>query len=186
LKKFAAIILLCLYTFNLFGYLLLFHVMEQHAEQRMQTSLDKEAYLEEDLITLKVPLSLPYVSDTQGFERIDGQITIDGKIYHYVKRAIKEGALVLMCLPDHQKMKIERAKQDFFKLAGDLQPTTPTKKTNDGKADIFKGLRAKYTQQFESWECFSLPVTFPVTGTPYNFSLPNRQGDLPDQPPEWS
>jgi hypothetical protein len=184
LKKFVAILLLCLYTFNLFGYLLFFHVLEQRAEQRLQTALDKEAYLESDLMTITVPLSLPYTSDTRDFERVDGEITLGGEIYHYVKRAVKNGAVVLKCLPNHQKMQLESAKQEFFKLAGDLQQTKPSQKDKDAKADLIKNLKAKYTRQnIENKEClFSVAMVtyYSVTITALVYS----QSNLPDHPPE--
>lgn len=183
MKKFAAIVLFCLYTFNLFGYLLLFHLMEQRAEERLQTSLNQETYLENDLITLTVPLSLPYVTDTQGFERVDGEITLKGKIYHYVKRAIKNGAYVLLCLPDHGKMKLENSKAEYFKLTGDFQQARSSKK-NGSKAELFKDMRLKYTQQFNDAANFALPIVSIEVIPSYTLHPVYRQKALPDQPPE--
>ena len=70
---------------NLAGYKVLFHFLQQRADSQLQASLDKQQYNEQDLVTIKVPLSLPYQTNWKEFERVDGEIKLDGKIYKYVK-----------------------------------------------------------------------------------------------------
>jgi hypothetical protein len=87
-KKFAAISLLILLLFNFIGYRLVFYALQQNAEKNIVARIDKENYNDVDLVTLTVPLSMPYLQDSKDFERKDGEITISGKIYHYVKQKI--------------------------------------------------------------------------------------------------
>lgn len=157
--------------------------MEQRAEQRLQSRLDQEHYQESELITLTIPLTLPYVSDTRGFERVDGEITLDGKIYHYVKRAIKNGAYVLLCLPDHGKMKLEHSKAEYSKLTSDFQQNQSSKK-DDGKADLFKNIRVKYTQHCFDDIVFVIQTASVEAFSRYTPYTVDRQDALPDQPPE--
>ncbi|HLL41614.1 MAG TPA: hypothetical protein VK369_00680, partial [Segetibacter sp.] len=117
MKKFSAIFLIALFLFNLFGYRILFNYEQQQSDVRLEASLDKQEYNDADLVTIKVPLSLPYVNNQQNFERVDGEITVNGKILKYVKRKITDGNLILLCLPNDNKMRIESAKDEFFKYA---------------------------------------------------------------------
>lgn len=159
MRRFAAILLFVLYTFNLIGYQVFFHWAEQAVEQQLQASLDRDEYSSNDLITIRVPLSLPYITDSKSFERVDGEVMVDGEIYHFVKRGIQNGQVVFLCLPDHQKMKIESAKEDFFRLAADLQHSKLPKKSSDSKADVLKLLKAKYSQPLAETELLTLQAT---------------------------
>ena len=109
-KKFAAILLLLLLLFNLIGYRLLFSVLQQKANSSIVAKIDKEDYIDADLITLTVPLSMPYITDSKDFERKDGEIKLNGKVYRYVKQKISQGNLVLMCLPDEEKTQLQNSK----------------------------------------------------------------------------
>lgn len=186
LRKIAAILLLCLYTFNLVGYHVVFHLLEKKAEQNLQASLDGDAYSEAELITLNMPLHLPYVGDSPSFERVDGEITKDGRIYHFVKRAIRNGSLVLLCLPNQQKMQLESVKSEFSKQTADDQGPIPSKKSGDRKDDLVKNFRAKYLQASRIAKS-SLPIL--KTTAPFRInhsSLEKQPRHCPEQPPELS
>ena len=98
MKQLATILLLLLLLFNFVGYRLLFDVLQQKANKELVAKLDNNQYNDADLITLTVPLSMPYLTDSKDFERKDGEIKIDGKIYHYVKQKISHGNLILMLI----------------------------------------------------------------------------------------
>ena len=119
MKKLTAIFLIVIFLFNIGGYRLWFYFEQQRSDKNIEVLLDKEQYNEAELITIKMPLSLPYQSDTRNFERVSGEINFNGKIYKYVKRKIEKGELVLMCLPDKSKMQLEKAREDFFKNTSD-------------------------------------------------------------------
>ncbi len=128
LKKSIAIFFLALFLFNLIGYKSLFYYLQQQSDEQFRASLDKNDYNAQDLITIKIPLSVPYQVESKDFERVDGEINLDGKIYKYVKRKISNGDLILLCLPDQNKMRLQTAKDDFFKFANDLQQNSSSKK----------------------------------------------------------
>jgi hypothetical protein len=94
------------------GYRLWYYFEQQRSDKNFEALLDKEQYNDAELITIKMPLLLPYQSDTKDFERVSGEVNFNGKIYKYVKRKIENGEFVLMCLPDKNKMQIEN---QYFK-----------------------------------------------------------------------
>ena len=184
MKKFAAISLLVLLLFNFVGYRVLFYALQHQADKQLETQLDKEAYNDEDLVTITVPLSLPYLTNWKDFERTDGEIKLDGKIYHYVKQKVYEGQLILMCLPDEQKMHLENAKDDFFKLANELVNNAPSQKKSGNNSIVMKLVICDYDKlQTASSFFFSNNVNtvFSNNSSP---ALSPGKGVTPEQPPE--
>ncbi len=184
MKKLFAILLIALFLFNLFGYRILFDYEQQQSDIRLEVSLDKQDYNDADLITIKVPLSLPYINNQQNFERVNGEITVNGKILKYVKRKISDGNLVLQCLPDKNKMQIESAKDEFFKYANDLVQHNESKKSGNTKPGVFKNLLSEY--DINTSDCSSFAQRMMHT---YNYTsglkfLPSSHYKLPEQPPE--
>ena len=144
MKKFAAILLLVLLLFNFIGYRFLFYALQQKAENSIVAQIDNNKYSDAELITLTVPLSMPYLQNSKDFERKDGEITLNGKIYHYVKQKISQGNLILMCLPDEEKTNLLTAKNNFFKSQTDLQNNT-SKKSGEG-SQVTKLVISDYEQ----------------------------------------
>ena len=67
-----------------------------------------------------MPLNIPYQVEGSQFERVDGEIALNGRIYKYVKRKVSEGNLILLCIPDAARMSLKKAKAD---LGGASQPS---------------------------------------------------------------
>jgi len=86
----------------------------------LQDQLNKQEYAEQELIELRVPLHLPYVSDWNEFQSYEGETTINGHHYRYVKRKLEKGVLVLLCIPNENKDNISKAGDDYFKQVNDL------------------------------------------------------------------
>ena len=183
MRNLTAIFLLSILLFNLVGYKALFQYLQQRADIQLQVSLDKEQYNSNDLITVKVPLSLPYQTNWKEFERVDGEIKLDGKIYKYVKRKVYNGELILLCLRDNNKMHLQTAKDDFFKLANDMLSNN-SKKQSSGNLLIIKNILSEFDSPFTP----NVPLKFVPNqlyeyprNSHFNSSLALR---LPEQPPE--
>lgn len=184
MKKLAAIFLFSLFLANVIGYRIVYYYAQQQADKQFEVSLDTDQYDEADLLTLKVPLALPYQNDWADFERVDGEITFHGKIYKYVKRKITEGNLVLLCLPDYNKMRLKKEKDDFYKDANTLAVNTGTKKQENSKGSSLKNMVSEYDK-------FSYVSEAPVLTEhlSHRFSLLDAPLFLmphssPDRPPE--
>ena len=155
MKKLTAIFLIIIFLFNIGGYRLWFYFEQQRSDKNVEVLLDKEQYNEAELLTIKMPLSLPYQSDTREFERVSGEINFNGKIYKYVKRKIEKGELVLLCLPDKDKMQLEKAQEDFFKNTNDLAQNDNSKKP-DSKTISLKNILSDYYQDLFSFKINAL------------------------------
>ncbi len=94
---------------------------------------------------------MPYQTMQSDWERVDGEMNVNGKIYKYVKRRIVDGEMLLMCLPDHNKMRIQSAKNDFFKSTSDIAQDNTSKKTDNSKTGFFKNLASEYDHPVTSF-----------------------------------
>jgi hypothetical protein len=167
-KRVAAILLLLLFLFNWFGYRLLSDYLQHRADTRLEAQLDHEQYNESSLIEIRVPLNMPYQVATGGFERYDGEIEYNGIHYKYVKRKIENGQLVVLCLPNETKMRLQSARDEFFKLVNDLQRSSQSKNPNP---DSYKSPLTEYWQQQNNW-CINVYVAKHNHYTSYVFHLP--------------
>ena len=155
MKKITAIFFLLLFSFNWFGYRLLFDYMQHETNEHLEALFDSNSYDEAQLIELKIALHLPYQNNWTAFERYNGEIEIDGIMYKYVKRKFANDTLYFMCIPNTKKMHLETAKNDFFKISNDLPQDNNSKKT-DKSLSLFKNLQPVNNDSF-----FSLNIIAP-------------------------
>lgn len=127
LRKIAAILLLIVLLFNWVGYRLFADFLQHRANVQLEAKLDKNDYHEDELIEIKVPLHLPYQLNWSKFERFDGEIDVNGIHYKYVKRKVYNDSLILLCLPNQTQQKLEKAKDDYFKIVNDIAPSSQKK-----------------------------------------------------------
>ena len=184
MKKLAAILLLFLFLFNLVGYRLWFNYAQQQLDKQLEASLDKHQYDAADLISIKVPLSMPYQVTQSNFERVDGEIKIEGKIYKYVERRIVNGEMELLCLPDQNKMQLQDAKNDFFKTTNDIAANNSEKKSDNAKTSIFKNLTADYDQQIAVYTIAMAVPSKNNHSSRKTYSLSSTPHTPPGQPPD--
>lgn len=130
LKKIAAILLIGILLFNWIGYRLFTSYLENQSDSRLEAQLDNNNYDENQLMSIKFPVpSLSYYSNSALYERVNGQIEIGGIEYKYVKRRLYNDSLELLCIPNFVAMKLQLAKDDYFKLINDLQHNGQNKKS---------------------------------------------------------
>ncbi|MBO9564514.1 MAG: hypothetical protein J7621_17170 [Niastella sp.] len=183
MKKLAAILLMGMLFFNWFGYRILADILQQQADTQLEARLDQNDYDESQLIELRVTLDLPYQTNWTGFERVDGEIEINGIHYKYVKRKVQDGQLVLMCLPNEEKMRLQTARDDFFKLVNDLQHPSQSKKS-DNHSLSFNSFSTEYWSQKNDWQLASFSAE-PLQYRNANAILKtNNYTSTPEQPPE--
>ena len=182
MKKIAAISLLILLLFNFIGYRFVFNALQQKANKELVAKIDNSDYDESNLITVKVPLSMPYLTNWNDFKRADGEITLNGKIYHYVKQKVFNGELILKCLPDEQKMNLQTAKNDFFKTQNDLQNNTS--KNSGENSHVVKFTVSDYIQTENSVNALAVNGNINSPCDSYCAHLQKGATLIPEQPPK--
>ncbi len=144
MKRAASILLLFMLLFNFIGYRIFSNYLEARENALLESQLDRSDYDVSQLISIKVPITgLSYYNNSKQFERIDGGIELNGVEYKYVKLRLYNDSIELLCIPNHAVMVLRSSKEEFFKLANDLQHTGQNKKSN---SHVYKNFSfEKYT-----------------------------------------
>lgn len=184
MKKITAIFFLLLFAFNWFGYRLYYDYLQHQTNQNLEALFDNNSYDESQLMELKIPVNLPYQTSWASYERYDGEITLNGTSYKYVKRKLSNDTLYLMCLPNTKQMRLETAKNDFYKISNNLAQNDNSKKSDNSKS-ITKNLQTVYDNSTFNLAINSLYALYPKNWLPANvantISSPHSS---PGQPPD--
>ena len=122
MRTLAAILLWGIFLFNWVGYRVVNNFMQQEATRQLEAQLDNSQYDESQLISFKVPLThLSYYNHSNTFERVDGQIEVNGIPYQYVKRRICNDSLELLCIPNKMALLLRLSRDEYFRAINDIQ-----------------------------------------------------------------
>lgn len=177
MRRLSAILFLSVLLFNLCGYRLLISHLQQSSATSLEARLDKQDYSDDELISVKTTLNLPYYLSSPTYERAYGSVTINGEEYDYVKRRAYHDTLELLCLPNHEKTKLRTAGNEFAKSSAD-GPSLPSKKSTN--------IQPNLPDLFHPEHTFALSV---MTGAKNDYNLANvhphanTYADQPDRPP---
>ncbi|MEN9571567.1 MAG: hypothetical protein RL172_2798 [Bacteroidota bacterium] len=138
MRKLAAIFMLSVFTFNIAGYQWVYQYLANQSDAALENALDKQTYNEANLISIKQPANLPYYTNNKNFQRIDGEVEINGVAYKYVKCRIYNDSLEMLCIPNHQKMQIIESKNTYAKIIHDFQQSNTKKKSADNTKSFQK------------------------------------------------
>lgn len=137
--------------FNAFGYRMVANYFDQKASEHLVRLIDENNYDELDLVSMKTPINLPYYSNNPKFERVDGEMEIDGVVYQYVERRVYNDSLEIRILPNQDRLHIKNAKESFDKLASDFDQKLTNKKPVPVNKAIEKPIIFDYFDQKNNW-----------------------------------
>lgn len=175
--------MLCLLAFNWAGYRIFSACLVNRSDAAIHQQIDQNTFNNDELVEFRISLKTPYLAGSvPEFERVDGEAEINGIIYTYVKRKIENGQLVLLCLPNNDKKRLQGSSVDFFKLVNDIEH--PSKAKDPAHSGAFKNLLSEYQQESNCWN-ISAPLTifqpYTTAGPGYHLSGFHT---LPKQPPQ--
>ena len=166
--------------FNLVGYRFTLDYLQQQQQQATTFKIDKAEYSDDELISVKTVLNLPYYNSSPEFERAYGSMNINGVEYDYVKRRVYNGTLELLCLPNQEKTKLQSVKTDFLKLSVDQTNPQSDKKSST----ILKISLPDYSQQFSNYSIAALnEVAIKHHSENFNFIYADYSA-IQEQPPK--
>ena len=186
MQRFVSAVFLIILFFNLAGYRVVAHFLEQRLDAQLEARLDVDQYDEAQLIQLKIPLHLPYQTAWANFERCDGEIKRDGITYKYVKRKLSGDTLYLKCIPYTSGMHLEAAKNDFLKNNSDLAQSNPSKKTGDSKSAGLKKSSGEWEHPASWAQAYRLVPLQPFPAIPVTEKIITIPHGSPEQPPDLS
>jgi len=119
LKKVCTIFLLVLFLLNVLGFYGVFLGLQFKYAQEANDQLDDELYSSDDAMTFRIPLTVPYSTDHQDYERVSGEFEHDGDVYRLVKQKLFRDTLYIVCVKDIKTKKINQALVDYVKTFSD-------------------------------------------------------------------
>lgn len=153
MKKAASILLLMVFLFNTIGYKAIFCYLEKEADSRIEAKIRNLDNLDKQLITVKIPINLPYQTDWREFESVDGEMTFKGKTYKYVKRKVLRDTLILLCIDHAEKSQLQKSSADYYKRVNDLA-------SEANKKPVLKQAKTDYYQDSTSLLAFMPDVIY--------------------------
>ena len=184
MKKLAAILILGVMLFNGFGYRIVANYFDQKAAENFIAIIEEEEYNESDLITLKTPVNLPYYANNAKFERVDGEMVINGVVYQYVQRRVYNDSIEIKVLANQDRLHIKNAREDFYKLAQDLQKNGEDEKSTPVGKSSSKLLTFDYISTNNQFELVNHIVLNNTIGGIYSDRLLSNCLDIQLPPPK--
>lgn len=119
MKKPVSILFVVLMLLNVLGYYGVFIGVRYKSTQNLLQRLDAEDYRSGETVTIRVPMSIPYVTGSDEYVRVDGEFAYQGEVYRLVKQRFANDTLYAVCIKDHAGKQIDRALTDYVKTFSD-------------------------------------------------------------------
>jgi hypothetical protein len=122
-KRTITFILLLLFLLNIVGFYGVFVGLKLSTQAALRQQFDADNYANQE-VTIKVPITLPYASDSKGYERVDGDFEHNGQVYRLVKQKLQSDTLYIVCVKDNHTQKINQVLADYVKSYTDKPSST--------------------------------------------------------------
>lgn len=119
MKKGFSIFLLAIFLLNVLGYYGVFVGLQFKNIQELQARFDDDDYAREHEVTIKVPITIPYATDSKDYTRVDGEFEHQGEVYRMVKQKLQKDTLYIVCVKDITSKDIKQALADYVKTFTD-------------------------------------------------------------------
>ncbi|MFI5133923.1 MAG: hypothetical protein ACHQEB_06280 [Chitinophagales bacterium] len=144
--------------------------------------IDKNEYDESQLIEIRVALNMPYQERFTDFERLYGEIEIDGKSYTYVKRKIDGDVVVFKCIANQSKQELKAIKNEWTKTSAGIETDHPGKQ--EQQSSFAKNFWSEYNGQNDLNGLNEHTFLNKAGLSRYLFHIPEVSTNTPHQPPE--
>jgi hypothetical protein len=111
------------------GYRAFYFYQIQIADLRLESKILASDISSEKLITIKIPLNLPYLTDWADYQSMEGEVVYKKETYRYIKKKIARDTAFLICVDHHEKSKLEKNSDEFFNKVNDITSDGAKKET---------------------------------------------------------
>jgi hypothetical protein len=119
MKRLFSFFFLVLILLNTIGYYeVLLFVEKQHYDEAIQKIKGNENEISGNLL-LKIPLASRFNEDDNEYRKAQGEVTVEGELYHFVKQKLYQDTLYIMCLRDAKTSEVREALSDLSRTMAD-------------------------------------------------------------------
>ena len=138
MKRVLSIVLIVLFLFNVIGYYGIYVAMLNQARTALDEKIDNEQYKDDQTVTIKVPLTLPYPMQQDEYQRVEGDFEHQGEFYKLVKQKYSNDTLYVVCIKNTEEKKAFNVLSDFVKLSTDQASSTSHNQNSKTIVSIIK------------------------------------------------
>ena len=142
MKNIFAVAFITLLLFNSLGYYAFFVGMKYRHDSKMLEKFDNAGYRESEIVTIKIPIVIPYATESQDFVRVDGMFEYNKEFYRKVQQRFFQDTLHIQCIKDHTLTRMNKAWVSYVKTFSD----SPTDHSSS-HSKIFFSFCKDYLQQ---------------------------------------
>jgi hypothetical protein len=114
-KRSFALFMMLLFLLNVLGYYGVLVGLQLKNKQNLQAQFDSDEYERQHEVTIKVPLTIPYATDSKEYTRVDGEFEHEGDVYRMVKQKLQSDTLYIVCVKDATSKDIKQALAEYVK-----------------------------------------------------------------------
>jgi hypothetical protein len=114
-KRVFALFMMLLFLLNVLGYYGVLVGLQFKNKQNLQAQFDSDEYERQHEVTIKVPLTVPYATDSREYSRVDGEFEHKGEVYRMVKQKLQSDTLYIVCVKDETSKDIRQALAEYVK-----------------------------------------------------------------------
>lgn len=107
--------MMLLFLLNVLGYYGVLVGLQLKNKQNLQAQFDSDEYERQHEVTIKVPLTIPYATDSKDYTRVDGEFEHEGEVYRMVKQKLQSDTLYIVCVKDATSKDIKQALAEYVK-----------------------------------------------------------------------
>ncbi len=153
---------LFLLMLNALGYYPVYLAMQWKAQTEMKARLDTHLFEEDELFTIKIPIRLPYWTETRSApERIDGQIQYNGDFYKLYKQEVIGDTLMVLAVKDHSEKALFTALTEWVKITVTGLPGTSEKAAGQVSHLIKEYFASQHQAYFYLYDWVAAKATLP-------------------------
>lgn len=145
MKRLVSILLLLIFLFNVGGYYIVFIGLHHRSDLLLTKKIESDQFSDDELVELKIPVTLPYPIFENGFERVDGKFEHNGIFYKLVKQKLERDTVYIVCVRDIESREIAKTLKDYVAKTNDLP-------LNSKALNIF----GKFLKDFQNTESSTL------------------------------
>ncbi|MBK0378426.1 hypothetical protein [Mucilaginibacter segetis] len=105
-KKLIALFLLGAFLLNMVGDIAVHQYLVYKSDRFFNHQTSKGLYKANDLTEVRLPVSMPGVSDWAGYEMLSGEVRFADAAYNYVGMKMTHNAIYLLCVPNYKTTKL--------------------------------------------------------------------------------
>jgi hypothetical protein len=118
MKRILFCLLIAILLLNVFGYYGIFLGLQYKNDRHLDALLDEDNYDRSDAITIRIPLSIPYMGETS-YQRVSGAFEYRGEFYKLVKQKLSADTLFVVCVKNEVGKTITQALEQYVKTFTD-------------------------------------------------------------------